>query len=176
MRGGLTRSLLPLAALVLGLAAAPAASAATASAAAQAAQDPIAIGPNQYFKGIFNGHPPGPAIIFVACGQGGTTGHPVAGQKIWVKEIPTPVSTSKDTGFTGSKGTGITASLASATSTFLSAHFSAYGVKVKIPVSVTLPCSGSGAIAFAPIPKSKTAHTAVLNVTFGPPPAPGARG
>jgi hypothetical protein len=170
MRGGLARSLLPLAALVLGLATAPA-----ASAAAHAAQDPVAIGPNQYFKGIFNGHPPGPAIIFVACTSGASTGHPVAGQKIWVKEIPTPVSTSKDTGFTGSKGTGITASLASATSTFLSAHFSAYGVKVKIPVSVTLPCSGSGAIAFAPIPKSKTAHTAVLSVTFGPPPAPGAR-
>jgi hypothetical protein len=168
MRRELTRSLLPLAALALGLAAAPA-----ASAGIHPLQTPI--GPNQYFKGIFNGHPPGPAIIFVACTSGASTGHPVAGQKIWVKEIPTPVSTSKDTGFTGSKGTGITASLASATSTFLSAHFSAYGVKVKIPVSVTLPCSGSGAIAFAPIPKSKTAHTAVLSVTFGPPPAPGAR-
>jgi hypothetical protein len=168
MRGRLARSFVPLAALALGLTAAPA-----AVASAQAAADPVAIGPNQYFKGIFNGHPPGPAMIFVACGPGASTGHPVAGQKIWVKEIPTPVSTSKDTGFTGSKGTGITASLASSTTTFLSAHFSAYGVKVAIPVSVTLPCSGTGALSFAPVPRSKTAHTAVLSVTFGPPPAPG---
>lgn len=170
MRRGLTRSLLPLAALVLGLAAAPA-----ALASAHAAQDPIAIGPNQYFKGIFNGHPPGVAIIFVACGPGSSTGHPVAGQEIWVKQTPPPTSTNKDAGYTGSKGTGITASLASSTTTFLSAHFSAYGVKTKIPVSVTLPCSGSGAIAFAPVPRSKTAHTAVLAVTFGPPPTPNAR-
>lgn len=167
MRGRIARSFVPLAALVLGLAAAPA-----ALASAHAATDPIAIGPNQYFKGIFNGHPPGPAMIFVACGPGASTGHPVAGQKIWVTEIPAPTSTNKDTGFTGSKGTGISARLASATTTFLSAHFSAYGVKVAIPVSVTLPCSGSGAISFAPVPRSKTAHTAVLNVTFGPPPAP----
>lgn len=174
MRGTITRSLLPLVALALGLAVAPAASAATAATAAtHPAQDPIPIGPNQYFKGILNGHPPGTAMLFVSCGPGAATGHPVAGQKLWVKEIPPPTSTSGDVGYTGSKGKGVTATLGTPTLTAVLAHFTGYLVKVNFPTALTVPCSGKGSISFAPAPTSATAHTAKLTITFGPPPAPG---
>jgi hypothetical protein len=162
MRGRITRSLVPLAALALGLAVAPAASAVT--------QTPI--GPNQYFKGIFNGHPPGAAMIFVSCTVGASTGHPIAGQKLWVEPSGPPVGTNPDVGYTGSKGTSINASLAPLSSTATIAHFTGYGVKKNLPATLTVPCSGKGALHFAPAPTSGTAHTAVLAVTFGPPPAP----
>jgi hypothetical protein len=162
MRGRITRSLVPLAALVLGLAVAPAASAVT---------QPVLITPNQYFKGIFNGHPPGAAMVFVSCTVGATTGHPVAGQQLWVEET-TPVSTGPDVGYTGSKGTAINASLVPVSATTVIAHFTAYGVKKALSTSLTVPCSGKGAFDFAPSPTSGTAKTAVLAVTFGPPPAP----
>jgi hypothetical protein len=162
---GITRSLLPLAALALGLAVAPAASAAT-----HPAQDPVPIGPNQYFKGILNGHPPGSAMLFVACTVGSTTGHAVAGQKLWVAKTPPPTSTNPDVGYTGSKGKGVNATLGTPTLTALLAHFTGYLVKVNFPTSITLPCSGKGSITFAPAPTSSTAHSAVLAVTFGPPP------
>ena len=167
MRRGLTRSLLPLAALALSAAVAPA-----ASAAAHPATDPVPIRPNQYFKGIFNGHPPGPAMIFVSCTVGATTGHPIAGQKIWVTEIPPPVSTGPDVGYTGIRGTSVNAAFVPSTSTGPLAHFTGYNIKKAIPTSITLPCSGTGSLAFAPAPTSKTARTATLAVTFGPPPAP----
>jgi hypothetical protein len=168
MRRGLTRSLVPMAALVFGLA-----TTSVASAATHPLQTPI--GANQYFKGIFNGHPPGAAMIFVSCTPGATTGHPVAGQKLWVEETGPPVSTSPDVGYTGSKGTSINAAITPTTVTVLIAHFTGYGVKKTLSASLTLPCSGKGSIDFSPAPTSSTAHTAVLAVTFGPPPAPNVR-
>jgi hypothetical protein len=170
MPGRITRSLLPLAALALGLVVAPAASAAT-----HPAQDPVPIGPNEYFKGIFNGHPPGAAMIFVSCSAGASTGHPVAGQKLWVDETGPPVSTNPDTGYTGSKGTSVNASITPSTVSVLIAHFTGYGVKKTLSSAITVPCSGKGTIDFAPAPTSSTAKTAKLAVTFGPPPAPNAR-
>jgi hypothetical protein len=167
MHRGLTRSLLPLAALALSAAVIPVASAAT--------HPPVVIGPNQYFKGIFNGHPPGPAMVFVTCSMGATTGHPVAGQKLWVEQIPTPVGTGPDIGYTGSKGKSVNAAFVPSAATGPAAHFTVYGVKKSIPTTLTLPCSGTGSISFTPAPTSKTARTAKLAVTFGPPPSGSAR-
>lgn len=41
-----------------------------------------------------------------------------------------------------------------------------YAVSAPIPTSLTLPCSGSGTVAFVPEPTSPTAHTATVTVTF----------
>jgi hypothetical protein len=168
MHRGLTRSLLPLAALVLGLAVVPAASAGT-----HPLQTPI--GHNQYFKGIFRGASKAPVMLFVTCKVGASTGHPVAGQQLWVEETGPPVSTNPDVGYTGSKGKGVNASITPITVAILIAHFTGYGVKATLSSKITVPCSGNGSIDFTPAPTSKTAKTAVLGVTFGPPPAPDAR-
>ncbi len=83
--------------------------AATAAAAPIPVQDPVPIGPNEYFSGFINNHPPGKAVIKVICPGPGTTGHPAASQQIEVKTAQ-PTSTF-DIGFTGSAGKKITATL-----------------------------------------------------------------
>jgi hypothetical protein len=137
--------------------------AATASAAARQ-QDPVPIGPNEFFRGFINNHPPGKAVITVICPGPVNTGHPAAGQKI---EVKTAQSTSTfDTGFTGSAGKKITAALAPAATTTILASFTSYFVPKNIPTSITVPCSGTGKVVFRPSPTSSTAKSAVLPVTF----------
>jgi hypothetical protein len=160
MRGRIARSLLPLAALLLGLAVVPA-----ASASAQV-HDPVPITPNVYFMGVINNHPPGAAIIDVVCKVGATTGKPAPHQTIEVESIPPPTSTKPDVGYTGSKGKSINATLSPASSTAALAHFTSFFVTRAIPTGITVPCSGTGAVDFIPAPTSKTAHTAVLAVSF----------
>ncbi len=66
MRGTLSRRFA--AALTSGLIAAAFGVALTVPAAAAARQqDPVPIGPNEYFSGYINGHPPGKAVIKVIC-------------------------------------------------------------------------------------------------------------
>jgi len=138
--------------------------AASASAASGPVQDPVPIGPNEYFRGFINNHPPGKAVITVICPGPVNTGHPAAGQTIEVKTAQ-PTSTF-DIGFTGSAGTKITAALAPATTTTILASFTSYFVPKKIPTSITVPCSGTGKVVFRPSPTSSTAKSAVLPVTF----------
>jgi hypothetical protein len=156
----LVRSLLPLAAVALALSVVPA-----ASASARAVHDPIPISPNQYFKGVINNHPPGKAVIAVTCATGATMGRPVANQSIEAESIPPPTSTSADVGYTGSKGKAINATFGTPTLS-VDLHFTSFYAPQKIPTSITVPCSGSGKVDFAPAPTSSTAHTAVLSVTF----------
>jgi hypothetical protein len=159
MRGSPARSFLALGAVVLALAAVPAAAAAT-----HPVQDPIPIGPNEYFTGLINNHPPGNAIIEVTCTVGAKTGHPVAGQPV---EVETTLSTAtSDLGYTGSAGTSIVASLSSTTSVIVFADFTSFYVKTDIPTDITVPCSGTGTAAFTPSPGSSTAITATLPITF----------
>jgi hypothetical protein len=127
--------------------------------------DPVPISHNQYFSGYVNGHPPGTAIIRVACAVGATTGHPLGDQPVEVK--PVAASSAADVGFTGSKGDKITASLSPTTAATIIASFTSYYVNKDIPVSITVPCSGTGTMLFVPSPTSKTAKTAKLTVTFG---------
>jgi len=137
--------------------------AATASAAARQ-QDPVPIGPNEFFRGFINNHPPGTAVITVICPGPVNTGHPAAGQKLEVKTTQ-PTSTF-DTGFTGSAGKKITAALAPSSTSTILASFTSYFVPENIPTSVTVPCSGTGKVVFRPLPTSSTAKPAVLPVAF----------
>jgi hypothetical protein len=136
-----------------------------ALAAPRPVQDPVPIGNNQAFSGYVNGHPPGAAVIKVACVVGAKTGHPLGDQPVEVK--PVAASSTADTGFTGSKGDKITASIAPITVAVIIASFTSYYVKKDIPTSITVPCSGTGTMLFVPSPTSKTAKTAKLTVTFG---------
>ncbi len=137
---------------------------AAASAAPVPVQDPVPIGPNEYFSGFINNHPPGKAVIKVDCAGPANTGHPAAGQKIEVKTAQ-PTSTF-DLGFTGSAGKKITATLAPSAATTVLASFTSFFVPKKIPTSITVPCSGTGTVVFAPGPASATAKSAMLPVTF----------
>jgi hypothetical protein len=138
--------------------------ASAASARAHPAQDPVPIKPNQYFSGFINGHPPGKAVIKVLCPGPGQTGHPIANQPIVVK--PAPASSAADVGFTGSAGMKIKALLPRATITSILATFTNYFVAQNIPTGITVPCSGTGSVIFAPAPGSTTARPATLAVTF----------
>jgi hypothetical protein len=162
------RGRMPIAALMSGLitVALGVTAAATATAATRPAQDPVPIEPNQTFSGYIDNSPPGAVVIKVFCPMGATTGHPVGHQPVEVK--PVPASTTTDTGFTGSKGKKITASLApSAASNINLGTFTSYYVKKNISTKITVPCSGSGTAVFTPAPNSKTAKSASLPVTFG---------
>jgi hypothetical protein len=163
MRGRL--SLRFAAAMMSGLiAAAMGLSVAAAASAAVGPQDPVPIGPNEYFKGLINNHPPGKAVITVICPGPVNTGHPAAGQTIEV-QTARPTSTF-DLGFTGSAGKKIGATLAPAATTSLLATFTNFFVPKTIPTSITVPCSGTGRVVFRPAPTSATAKSAVLPVTF----------
>jgi hypothetical protein len=163
MRGTLSRRFA--AALTSGLIAAAFGVALTVPAAAAARQqDPVPIGPNEYFSGFINNHPPGKAVITVICPGPANTGHPAAGQTIEVKTAQ-PIST-VDLGFTGSAGKRITAALAPAAATSVLASFTSFFAPKNIPTNITVPCSGTGKVVFRPSPTSPTAKSAVLPVTF----------
>jgi hypothetical protein len=154
------RSFLALTAIGLALAAAPA-----AASAAGRVQDPIPIEPNQYFTGLINGHPPGHAIIRVACpGPDGKTGSPLGHQTVEVE--PAPSSSAADLGYTGSKGRSITAALSTSPAAVAIGSFTSFYVKEYIPTNIVVPCSGSGTIIFAPDHGGKKAQAARLHVTF----------
>ena len=159
MRARLNRLLAVAGAAALALAALPA-----TAAGASAVQDPVPIRPNQYFMGLVNGHPPGQAVIYVLCPGPVNTGHPTGHQPLEVTPAP-PASTS-DLGYTGSAGTRIKASLLPAATTNVLATFTSYFVPKYIPTTITVPCSGTGTLAFAPAPHSPNARTATLTVTF----------
>ena len=137
---------------------------AAASAAPIPVQDPVPIGPNEYFSGFINGHPPGKAVIKVICPGPANTGHPAGNQKIEVKTAP--AGSTADVGFTGSAGKRITATLAPTPATTILASFTSFFVPKKIPTSITVPCSGAGSVVFTPSPGSPTAKSAALTVTF----------
>jgi hypothetical protein len=136
-----------------------------ASAAPRQVHDPIPIRPDMYFKGYVNNHPPGKAVIKVACALGATTGKPVGGQPVEVEPMPATSSVT-DLGYTGSAGDKITASLIQPTAAAGVIVFTSFYVKEDIPTTITVPCSGTGTMTFAPSPTSKTAKTAKLSVTF----------
>jgi len=159
MRGMLGRSFLMLAAAGLALAAAPA----VASAVGRV-QDPVPIGPNQYFTGLVNGHP-GHAVIRVVCpGPTATTGNPAGKQPVEVETAPS--SSAADVGYTGSTGRSVTAALSMPTLSIAIANFTSYYVKEDIPTNIAVPCSGSGSVTFGPEHGGKKAHAATLEVTF----------
>jgi hypothetical protein len=135
-----------------------------AAAAPRPAPDPVPIHPNQFFSGFINNAPPGAVQIKVNCPGVAQTGHPIGNQPVEVK--PAPGTGTTDVGFTGSKGTKITATLGPTVSTLVIGTFTSYFVTKNIPTNIVVPCSGSGTALFIPSPTSKTAKTAKLPVTF----------
>jgi hypothetical protein len=138
----------------------------TATAVA-AVQDPIAIGPNQVFAGQVNGDE-GSAVIQTSCFGPiilGETGHPTAGQ--YVEAVLAPTSATS-TGFTGSAADSLLVALDAATpaTTGLIGTLNGYYIQLPIPTTLTVPCSGTGVVAFVPAPTSPTAKTATVSVTF----------
>jgi hypothetical protein len=128
--------------------------------------DPAPIGPNQHFYGEVNDHA-GHATIQMGCFgpiYPGQTGHPLAGQT--VKVLPAPAPTTSDIGFTGSAAHAIAVRFPTPTAANTPVILRAYAVTAPIPVTLTLPCFGSGTVAFVPDPTSPTAQSATVTVSF----------
>ncbi len=140
-------------------------SAAVGLPSAAAAVDPAPIGPHQYFIGEVNGVSTG-AVIRVGCFgpvTPGQTGHPVSGQSVDV--LPTTAPSSSTTGYTGESADHVVVDFGPASSAG-PVSLSSYAVKAAIPTTLSLPCSGTGTVAFIPMPGSSTAHTATVEVTY----------
>jgi hypothetical protein len=144
------------------------------AAAASPVQDPVPIGPNEYFTGLVNGSSgiSSPAVINTDCFGPivqGETGHPLPGQTVEVELAQAPISSLA--GYTGN-ASSITAFLtwpaASVAAPELVATFTSYYVAEPIPVTLTVPCGGSGEMSFVPVPvvSPSTGHAATVNVTF----------
>jgi hypothetical protein len=145
-----------------------------AGAAASPVQDPVPIGPNEFFSGLVNGSDgiTSTAVISTDCIGPiiqGETGHPLPGQTVEVELAQPPVSSAA--GYTGN-ASSITAFLtwpaSSASAPELVATFTSYYVAEAIPVTLTVPCGGSGEVSFVPVPTStpSTGHPATVQVTF----------
>jgi predicted enzyme related to lactoylglutathione lyase len=133
------------------------------------------IGPDQYFYGQVFGIASSSAqqgVIEVACTTVAETGHPLPGQFVEVQQVFPPVTTTL--GFTGNFGAEINADLIWSQGTITVATpiatFTSYGVSVQIPTSITVPCSGTGVMNFAPYPDPDNSGIASsVDVTFESP-------
>jgi hypothetical protein len=154
--------------LTVGAVALAMAAAVAAPAAASPVQDPVPVGPNQYFTGTVNGHPPSQAVVYVVCPgpiTPGELGQPLGNQPVEV-ELATATGAATDIGFTGSAATSIVAAFPASAVTTIIADFTSYYVPAYIPTGIRVPCYGTGAISFIPSPGSATARAATLDVTF----------
>jgi len=135
------------------------------------------IAPHQHFIGLVNRKSTNAVIEMVCPGplSNASMGHPLGGQTVAVEPPSTVAGTS---GYTGTRGRSIVASFVSVvpiTTATSTVTFTRYG-SLPVPTTLLLPCSGSGTVVFAPVPTSKTAENATVNVTYGnitvdPPPA-----
>ena len=140
--------------------------AALVPAASASAQDPVPVGPNQYFSATVNGASSNAVVKVVCPGPIGpnSTGHPISGQTVEVYELLPP--TASNVGFTGSAAHQIDAGFVSPSAANAPIVMSAYFVQYQIPTTYNLPCSGQGVVAFVPQPTSGTARNAYVTVTF----------
>ncbi len=143
--------------------------------AAPALADGGHVGPKQYFHGELFGlaSSTAPDVIQVSCAGPEPTGHPVAGQYVAAHQFFPPVTSTY--GYTGTSGTGIDVSLiySVGTITVVTPTFATltyYDTKAEIPTSLTVPCSGSGVLVFAPSPDPDGSGMASdVDVTFESP-------
>ncbi len=144
-------------ALIVGGAAAPA--------MADGIVDPAPIAPGNPFIGEVNGAASN-AVIKVSCLGPVVTqiGHPAAGQS--VKALPVTPPVSSLTGYTGTAANEIEVVFGTASGTVTPTILHDWAVSAPIPAGLTFPCSGTGAVAFVPLPTSPTARTYTVNVTF----------
>lgn len=139
----------------------------TASADIPPVSDPVPVGPGITFAGDVNGATSNAQILTSCFGPitPGETGHPLAGQYV---EAVAAASTGGVPGYTGTAATQIAVSLTTASSASITPLATLYDIflKVAIPTSVTVPCSGSGTVRFTPLPTSPTARTATVSVNL----------
>jgi hypothetical protein len=141
----------------------------TAGAAAVASTAPAAataVGPHQYFQGLVNMRASG-ATIGVLCGGAANSGHPLPNQTVAVQLVVPPITSTE--GYTGLDATSIVASLSWPSPVVPPlavkiADFTAYGTAA-IPVNITVPCSGTGVVTFAPSPDDG-GRASTVGVTF----------
>jgi hypothetical protein len=127
---------------------------------------PVAVGPNQSFVGLVNGHP-GKATIEVVCPgplRVNQHGYALPGQTLGV-ESPSPVAL----GYTGTRADSIVAQFLtpSTTAAGTTVTFTDYGNQ-PLPTTVLLPCDGSSTVVFVPRPTSATARSSRVTVTLEP--------
>jgi hypothetical protein len=138
-----------------------------AMAAPAPARAPVPIGHRQFFEGLVNKHDVH-ASLHVACAGPSSTGHPRRGQTVEVEMVVPP--TVADQGYTGARARRIRAWLAwpaaAAAAPVHVATFTRYGVALRIPASLTVPCSGTGRMVFVPAPGSKSARRAFVKIAF----------
>jgi hypothetical protein len=126
----------------------------------------IQVKPGQFFTGYVFGTNK-QSVIEVAClGPGGVGRHPLGGQTVEVVMSPVPDTT---VGYTGGLATEINAALSYASGpgvvTVPIATFTQYSVKLPIPTSIQLPCSGSGVMSLRPYPLD-SGRPVDITVTF----------
>ncbi len=133
------------------------------------------VGPKQYFDGEFFGLTSASAqnVIQVTCAGPATTGHPAAGQYVAAHQFFPPVAATY--GYTGNSGTEIDVNLiySIGTITVVTPTFATltyYDTTAEIPTSLTVPCSGTGVLAFTPSPDPDGSGIASdVDVTFESP-------
>jgi hypothetical protein len=141
------------------------AGAALLSGGAWGARGPLRRGPVQpglEFGGMVNGARPS-ATVQVGCFgpiTSGQSGHPLRGQTL---QVFRPEALLVD-GFTGSQATRIVAYFSDDPT--LTVSFDRFGPPKPVPTALTLPCSGTGSVVFAPVPASATSHTATVTVQY----------
>jgi len=134
----------------------------------------VTVGPHQYFIGQVFGPTSAvaPNVIVVACAGPEATGHPVPGQSVEVQLVLPPVN--QILGYTGNSAKEIDANLVYSRGpvtvvTFVAA-LTSYFVKVAIPTSITVPCSGTGVMSFTPSPDpDNSGRASDVGVTFASP-------
>jgi len=119
--------------------------------------------PNQYFDGVVNGKTAAAIVRTICPGPSTTQGHPVSGQTLSVTLLASGSTTS--TGFTGSLGNSIAAVPVTNVAND-PVVFTEYFHSSALPTSWTVPCSGTGTIAFTPLPGSPTARTDFVSVRY----------
>ncbi|WP_405587807.1 hypothetical protein [Streptomyces sp. NBC_01190] len=134
--------------------------------AAAAVVDPAPIAPHQYFIGQVNGTSVDAAIKVGCFGPviPGETGHPLAGQ--YVNVLPVTPPTSSQTGYTGESADRVQVAFGAASSVTTAVTLRSTVVRAAIPTTLSLPCSGTGQVAFVPLPTSSTARTSFIKVTY----------
>jgi hypothetical protein len=133
------------------------------------------VGPKQYFTGVINGKAGNttvPIPIKMACAAPNGTGHPVKGQTLAVHQLFPPAGGS--VGYTGKDSRiGVFFDAPPPAGAKLATSppvFTRYDKPQPLPTSVTLPCSGTGTVYFAPLPVVPPAQVAAVPVKFLPGP------
>jgi hypothetical protein len=117
------------------------------------------VGPHQYFAGVINGvdgNTVTPISIQMACFgplRPGETGHPLGGQTLAVHQLYPPATIGNSLGQTGKDSMiGVFFGAPPPSAGGSTVTFTRYDQAKRLPTSLTLPCSGTGAVEFVPIP------------------------